>query len=82
MIQPTIVDDKYICTGINNSSRNSVQDRWTSGEVPVIAATCSFGMGVDKGSVRFALMWNTYTYHWVFILKTRLDAHYINLIHT
>ncbi|XP_011877627.1 PREDICTED: ATP-dependent DNA helicase Q5-like [Vollenhovia emeryi] len=37
--------------------RNEVQNRWTVGEVSVIAATCSFGMGVDKGSVRFVVHW-------------------------
>lgn len=37
--------------------RNEVQNKWTAGEVPVIAATCSFGMGVDKGSVRFVVHW-------------------------
>lgn len=43
--------------GLKNQERNEVQNKWTSGEVPVIAATCSFGMGVDKGSVRFVVHW-------------------------
>ncbi|KZC10318.1 ATP-dependent DNA helicase Q5 [Dufourea novaeangliae] len=43
--------------GLKNKERNEVQNKWTSGEVPVIAATCSFGMGVDKGSVRFVVHW-------------------------
>lgn len=38
--------------GLKAQERNEVQNKWTTGEVPVIAATCSFGMGVDKGSVR------------------------------
>ncbi|KMQ97053.1 atp-dependent dna helicase q5 [Lasius niger] len=37
--------------------RNEVQNKWTTGEVPVITATCSFGMGVDKASVRFVIHW-------------------------
>ncbi|KAL6433294.1 hypothetical protein ACFW04_006468 [Cataglyphis niger] len=37
--------------------RNEVQNKWTTGEVSVITATCSFGMGVDKGSVRFVIHW-------------------------
>lgn len=41
-----------IFAGLKNQERNEVQNKWTSGEIPVIAATCSFGMGVDKGSVR------------------------------
>ncbi|CAL7951487.1 unnamed protein product [Xylocopa violacea] len=43
--------------GLKNQERNEVQNKWTTGEVPVIAATCSFGMGVDKGSVRFVVHW-------------------------
>ena len=43
--------------GLKNQDRNEVQNKWTTGEVPVIAATCSFGMGVDKGSVRFVVHW-------------------------
>ncbi|XP_078051264.1 ATP-dependent DNA helicase Q5 [Augochlora pura] len=43
--------------GLKNSERNEAQNKWTSGDVPVIAATCSFGMGVDKGSVRFVVHW-------------------------
>ncbi|XP_076278903.1 ATP-dependent DNA helicase Q5 [Lasioglossum baleicum] len=43
--------------GLKNQERNEVQNKWTSGEVPVIAATCSFGMGVDKGPVRFVVHW-------------------------
>ncbi|XP_024936689.1 ATP-dependent DNA helicase Q5 isoform X2 [Cephus cinctus] len=42
---------------LKSSDRMRVQDKWTSGEVPVIAATCSFGMGVDKGPVRFVVHW-------------------------
>nr|ATL75363.1 DNA helicase RecQ5 [Diachasma muliebre] len=42
---------------LNSKCRSEAQDRWTSGDVPVIAATCSFGMGVDKGSVRFVAHW-------------------------
>ncbi|KAG7212793.1 hypothetical protein KM043_013052 [Ampulex compressa] len=43
--------------GLKKQERNDVQNKWTCGEVPVIAATCSFGMGVDKGSVRFVIHW-------------------------
>ena len=37
------------------SERTEVQDDWMEGRVPVIAATVSFGMGVDKANVRFVL---------------------------
>ncbi|XP_014212125.1 ATP-dependent DNA helicase Q5 [Copidosoma floridanum] len=43
--------------GLKSKERIDVQDSWTSGVVPVIAATCSFGMGVDKASVRFVIHW-------------------------
>jgi ATP-dependent DNA helicase Q5 len=35
-----------------------VQNQWMEGKVPVIAATVSFGMGVDKASVRFVAHWS------------------------
>jgi ATP-dependent DNA helicase Q5 len=43
--------------GLRDSDRSSVQDEWMDGRVAVIAATISFGMGVDKGSVRFVVHW-------------------------
>ncbi|KAM0733685.1 ATP-dependent DNA helicase Q5 [Formica fusca] len=42
---------------LKTQERNEVQNKWTTGEVSVITATCSFGMGVDKGSVRFVIHW-------------------------
>ena len=38
--------------GLGNSTRSEVQTDWMEGVVPVIVATVSFGMGVDKGNVR------------------------------
>ncbi|KAL2711579.1 ATP-dependent DNA helicase Q5-like [Vespula squamosa] len=43
--------------GLKNQERNEVQNKWTVGDVSVIAATCSFGMGVDKPTVRFVVHW-------------------------
>ena len=37
------------------AERTAVQEDWMAGRVPVIAATVSFGMGVDKANVRLAL---------------------------
>ena len=39
-------------TGLKASLRTETQDQWMEGRVPVIVATVSFGMGVDKANVR------------------------------
>ena len=39
-------------TGLSGSLRSEIQSQWMNGEVPVIVATISFGMGVDKANVR------------------------------
>ena len=38
--------------GLGNEERTLVQHQWMDGQVPVIVATISFGMGVDKANVR------------------------------
>ncbi|XP_002126337.2 ATP-dependent DNA helicase Q5 [Ciona intestinalis] len=43
--------------GLSNKERESVQNDWTLGKVPIIVATVSFGMGVDKSNVRFVAHW-------------------------
>ncbi|CAG0883317.1 unnamed protein product [Cyprideis torosa] len=42
--------------GLKPKERSEVQEKWMKGEVPVVTATISFGMGVDKASVRFVLV--------------------------
>ena len=44
----------FVClwAGLGNVERSKVQHQWMDGEVPVIVATISFGMGVDKANVR------------------------------
>uniref|UniRef100_A0A0K2SV55 ATP-dependent DNA helicase Q5 n=2 Tax=Lepeophtheirus salmonis TaxID=72036 RepID=A0A0K2SV55_LEPSM len=44
--------------GLKDSERSRVQESWADGKVPVIAATISFGMGVDKATVRFVAHWS------------------------
>ncbi|QBQ40363.1 RecQ family ATP-dependent DNA helicase [Sphingobacterium psychroaquaticum] len=41
--------------GLDNISRSQKQDRWMQQQVRVIVATNAFGMGIDKGDVRFVL---------------------------
>lgn len=43
--------------GITPKLRDETQSSWMDGKVPVIAATVSFGMGIDKASVRFVAHW-------------------------
>ena len=45
----------YLCVGLRNTDRTEIQRQWMSGLVPVIVATVSFGMGVDKANVRYIL---------------------------
>ncbi|KJE92262.1 hypothetical protein CAOG_08682 [Capsaspora owczarzaki ATCC 30864] len=44
--------------GLSSAERTRVQSEWTAGRVPVIAATISFGMGIDKADVRFVVHWS------------------------
>ncbi|XP_058446184.1 uncharacterized protein LOC131427213 [Malaya genurostris] len=44
--------------GLKQSERVAVQEDWMDGKYPVISATISFGMGVDKASVRFVIHWD------------------------
>ncbi|XP_057312754.1 ATP-dependent DNA helicase Q5-like [Hydractinia symbiolongicarpus] len=42
---------------LTRDKRNEIQRQWMGGWVPVICATISFGMGVDKSSVRCVAHW-------------------------
>jgi ATP-dependent DNA helicase RecQ len=39
--------------GLPPEQRRSIQDRFMSGELPIVAATNAFGMGIDKPDLRF-----------------------------
>ncbi|GFN74669.1 ATP-dependent DNA helicase q5-like [Plakobranchus ocellatus] len=43
--------------GLKGKLRVQTQLDWMDGRIPVIAATISFGMGVDKANVRFVVHW-------------------------
>ncbi|VDM43527.1 unnamed protein product [Toxocara canis] len=45
--------------GLSSKMRDSIQEKWMSNEVPVIAATISFGMGIDKADVRLVVHWTS-----------------------
>jgi len=44
--------------GLKDADRSQVQEDWMDGKVAVITATISFGMGVDKATVRFVAHWH------------------------
>uniref|UniRef100_A0A7M4E9X3 ATP-dependent DNA helicase n=1 Tax=Crocodylus porosus TaxID=8502 RepID=A0A7M4E9X3_CROPO len=52
------VKAKAYHAGLKAADRTSVQTEWMEEKVPVIVATISFGMGVDKANVRFVAHWN------------------------
>uniref|UniRef100_A0A8C3W7X3 ATP-dependent DNA helicase Q5 n=1 Tax=Catagonus wagneri TaxID=51154 RepID=A0A8C3W7X3_9CETA len=52
------VNAKAYHAGLKAAERTLVQNEWMEGKVPVIVATISFGMGVDKADVRFVAHWN------------------------
>ncbi|XP_046390769.1 ATP-dependent DNA helicase Q5-like [Ischnura elegans] len=43
--------------GLKDKERAALQEEWMAGKYPVMCATVSFGMGVDKASVRFVVHW-------------------------
>lgn len=43
--------------GLKDGDRSSVQEEFMDGKIAVIAATVSFGMGVDKATVRGVVHW-------------------------
>ncbi|XP_059621065.1 ATP-dependent DNA helicase Q5 [Phlebotomus argentipes] len=44
--------------GLKPADRITTQEEWMTGKYPVICATISFGMGVDKSAVRFVVHWD------------------------
>ncbi|XP_022699311.1 ATP-dependent DNA helicase Q5-like isoform X2 [Varroa jacobsoni] len=44
--------------GMKAAERTEAQDGWMNGKYCVIAATISFGMGIDKSTVRFIAHWS------------------------
>jgi len=44
--------------GLVDRERKSIQERFMSGETPVVVATNAFGMGIDKSDVRIVVHYN------------------------
>ncbi|XP_017982862.1 PREDICTED: ATP-dependent DNA helicase Q-like 3 isoform X2 [Theobroma cacao] len=44
--------------GLNNKSRSSVLDDWSSSKIQVVVATVAFGMGIDRKDVRIVCHFN------------------------
>ncbi|XP_075226628.1 recQ5 helicase isoform X2 [Lycorma delicatula] len=51
------INTKAYHAGLKDKQRLEVQEQWFDGKFQVIAATISFGMGVDKSTVRFVCHW-------------------------
>lgn len=41
--------------GVDSEERKAIQQRWISGETPLVAATNAFGMGIDKPNCRYVI---------------------------
>jgi len=41
--------------GLSATERSKIQDQWMSGTTRIVVATNAFGMGIDKGNVRFVI---------------------------
>jgi len=44
--------------GMGDAERERMQNRFMSGQVDIVVATNAFGMGVDRGDVRFVIHWD------------------------
>ncbi len=44
--------------GLKDDEREQVQNRFMSGEVPIVVATIAFGMGIDKNNIRAVYHFN------------------------
>lgn len=41
--------------GVDSKDRKAIQQRWVSGETPLVVATNAFGMGIDKADCRYVV---------------------------
>lgn len=41
--------------GVEGIKRREIQEKWVSGEIPLVVATNAFGMGIDKADCRYVI---------------------------
>lgn len=62
--------------GLKAADRVSVQEQWSNGECGCVCATVSFGMGVDKATVRAVVHWglsqNVAAYYQVTVILKKI----------
>lgn len=78
------INAKAYHAGLKNSERDEIQSEWMEGKTKVIVATISFGMGVDKSTVRFVAHWNIpksmAAYYQVNLLRNFFDKLVLRII--
>ena len=55
LLRQNKVPADYYHAGLKHEIRDEKQLKWTDGQTRIIVATNAFGMGIDKGDVRFVL---------------------------
>ena len=55
LINKNEFNSDYYHAGLSAKDRNKKQERWMSGECPIMVSTNAFGMGIDKDNVRFVI---------------------------
>lgn len=55
MLQASGISASYYHAGLAQMTRSERQEQWKSGKVRVMVCTNAFGMGIDKGDVRFVV---------------------------
>ncbi len=49
------IESEAYHAGIENELRKAIQERWISGDTPLVVATNAFGMGIDKPDCRYVI---------------------------
>ncbi|TYP92714.1 ATP-dependent DNA helicase RecQ [Fodinibius salinus] len=49
------INTKAYHAGIETGDRKEIQQKWITGEIPLVVATNAFGMGIDKADCRYVI---------------------------